>query len=109
MEATQLPYDKFLGLEIHGDGCLAPADDFRYANHLGTVHAGALFSQAEASSGPFLMEHVNAEPNAVVAVLGSAAVKYRQPGRGASYRDADALLMSWKRCRRVLRRAGGLG
>ena len=44
MEVTHLPYNKFLGLEIHGDGRLALPDDSRYRNHLGTVHAGALRS-----------------------------------------------------------------
>ena len=82
MEVTKLPYNKFLGLEIHGDGRLALPVDSRYANHLGTVHAGALFSLAEASGGHYLLEHVDVEPNAVVAVLRSAEIKYKRPGRG---------------------------
>ncbi len=66
MEVTKLPYNKFLGLEIHGDGRLALPDDSRYTNHLGTVHAGALFSLAEAGSGQYLLEHVDVDPDAVV-------------------------------------------
>ena len=82
MEVTQLPYNKFLGLEIHGDGRLALPNDSRYTNHLGTVHAGALFSLAEAGSGQFLLEHVELEPDAVVAVLRGAEIRYKRPGRG---------------------------
>ena len=89
MEVTQLPYNKFLGLETDGDGRLALPDDPRYANHLGTVHAGALFSLAEAGSGQFLLSSVDLDPNAVVAVLRSGEIKYKRPGRGRI----------WSRCK----------
>ena len=82
MEVTQLPYNKFLGLETHEGGRLTLPDDSRYTNHLGTVHAGALFSLAEASSGQFLLRSVYLDPKAVVVVLRSAEIKYRRPARG---------------------------
>ncbi len=82
MEVTKLPYNKFLGLEIHGDAGLALPDDSRYTNHLGTVHAGALCSLPAAGSGQFLLECVDGEPNAVVAVLRRADIKSKRPGRG---------------------------
>lgn len=48
-------------------------------NHLGTVHAAAQFALAEAASAEFLLRKFAALSGNVVAVVRSAAVKYRKP------------------------------
>ena len=59
-----------------------PAAD-HLLNHLGTVHASALFSLAEASSGEFLTRQVTAtERTDIGAVVRKAECKYSSPASG---------------------------
>jgi acyl-coenzyme A thioesterase PaaI-like protein len=48
-------------------------------NHLGTVHAAAQFALAEAASAELLLRMFETLSGNVVAVVRSAAVKYRKP------------------------------
>jgi acyl-coenzyme A thioesterase PaaI-like protein len=48
-------------------------------NHLGTVHAAAQFALAEAASAELLLRRFASLSGGVVAVVRSAAVKYRKP------------------------------
>jgi acyl-coenzyme A thioesterase PaaI-like protein len=48
-------------------------------NHLGTVHAAAQFALAEAASAELLLQRFASLSGGVVAVVRSAAVKYRKP------------------------------
>lgn len=48
-------------------------------NHLGTIHAAAQFALAEAASAELLLRRFTALSGNVVAVIRSAAVKYRKP------------------------------
>lgn len=48
-------------------------------NHLGTVHAAAQFALAEAASAELLLRLFNSISGNAVAVVRSAAVKYRKP------------------------------
>lgn len=51
-------------------------------NHLGTVHAAAQFSLAEAASAECLQRHFAGAVGKVFAVVRSAEVKYRRPATG---------------------------
>ena len=85
MSILDLPYNQHLGLKIERCGdqeilCLEP--DNRHLNHLGTIHAGAIFSLAEAVSGHALLSKLPHLRDKASAVLREAAVKYRRPATG---------------------------
>jgi acyl-coenzyme A thioesterase PaaI-like protein len=84
MDVTKLPFNHLIGLELADPGsdflvCLP--DNVKYTNHLGTVHASALFAVAEAASGLFLLRHLGAEAG-LVPVVRRVEAKFRKPGRG---------------------------
>lgn len=85
MKATDLAYNQTLGI------CAAPAGAAhllelpfspRVQNHLGTAHAAAQFSLAEAASAECLQRDFAAALGEVFAVVRSVEVKYRHPGTG---------------------------
>jgi len=80
---TELPFNSFVGIEANesGPALRLPAGD-QYLNHLGTVHAGALLTLAEAASGEFLLRHFG-ESADVVPVVRRLEAKFRKPARGA--------------------------
>ncbi len=85
MNILELPFNQHVGLGLarHGDRdvvCLDP--ESHHCNHLGTVHAGALYSLAEAASGHELLHRLDLSPTEVMAVLRSAKVKYRRQATG---------------------------
>jgi acyl-coenzyme A thioesterase PaaI-like protein len=84
MDVTALPYNRRLGLEAADaeSGWLVslPASP-DYLNHLGTVHAGALLSVAEAGSAVFLSRHLG-DATGFVPVVRRLESKFRKPARG---------------------------
>jgi len=84
MDVTELPFNRFLGLEPAdpGSGFLVslPASP-QYTNHLGTVHAVALLGVAEAASGEFLIRYFNGI-SVYVPVVRRLESKFRKPARG---------------------------
>jgi len=58
-----------------------------YRNHLNTVHASALFSLAEASSGHFLLNEFS-ELTDIVPVVRKAESKYKKPATGSVFSKA---------------------
>ncbi len=92
MDVTQLPFNEFIGLKYSDkqDYLLMLGDKPEYLNHLSTVHAGALFTLAEATSGHFLLGQFDALSN-IVPVVRKVEVKYRKPASGAVYSNATFL------------------
>jgi len=96
MKIPDIPFNDFIGLKKSDrEGYIMQLESGDiYHNHLGTVHASALFALAEASSGEFLLrDFTEAEIN-VIPVVRKVAVKYSRPVRGpvwskAGYRDTD--------------------
>lgn len=83
MEVTDLPFNRHVGLEQapSGSGHLVSLPEGeQYTNHLGTVHASALFAVAEAGSGVFLVEHFRLDE--VVPVVRRVEAKFRKPAHG---------------------------
>lgn len=84
MKITDLPFNKLIG--INGaedtDYLLSLHDKVDYTNHLGTVHASALFSLAEATSGHFLMLNFPEFDSGLIPVVRQAEVKYKKPAIG---------------------------
>lgn len=98
MNVATLPYNSHLGIRscAEPDRLLEiPADLARYGNHLGTVHAGALMSLAEAASGEALLRAIRHLADDVVPVVRRFECKFRKPETGAVHSAApgmDALL-----------------
>ena len=84
MDVTKLPFNHLIGIELGDPGSdflISLPDDVKYTNHLGTVHASALFAVAEAASGLFLLRHFGADAG-LVPVVRRVEAKFRKPGRG---------------------------
>ena len=79
---TELPYNRLLGLEPAPVSAAVqlPAGP-QYLNHLGTVHAGALLSLAEAASGEFLLTHFSGGAG-LIPVVRRMEAKFRKPASG---------------------------
>ena len=82
MKATDLAYNQALGIRA------APAGGAHLLelpftplvqNHLGTMHAAAQFSLAEAASAECLQRHFGSAVGEVMAVVRGVEVKYRRP------------------------------
>ena len=78
MNILELPFNRHVGLSLTQHNgqeavCLEPEEYHR--NHLDTIHAGALYSLAEAASGHELLNRLDLNPNEAMAVLRSAKVK----------------------------------
>jgi acyl-coenzyme A thioesterase PaaI-like protein len=85
VEITALPFCKHLGLESiavdhRTEICLEPGG--QHLNHLGTIHAGVLFTLAEAAAAQAMLETFPDLVDQVVVVLRSATIKYRQQTTG---------------------------
>lgn len=84
MDVTQLPFNQLIGMEQGKEGSdllVSLPDDPKYTNHLGTVHAGALFALAEAGSGEFLLRHMGSGEG-FVGVVRRVEARFRKPAEG---------------------------
>jgi acyl-coenzyme A thioesterase PaaI-like protein len=85
MDITELPFNQLIGLELSppdSDFLITLPPGIQYTNHLGTVHAGALFAVAEAASGVYLLRELGSLDKDVVPVVRRVDVKFRRPARG---------------------------
>ena len=105
MNVTDIPFNRFLGLRSDGPALTLPADS-NYRNHLGTVHAGAQFSLAEASSGQWLLANFGDGARDHLAVVRHADVKYRRPATGELIAKAEVAPEEAERFWETLRRRG---
>jgi len=92
--SAAVPYNRHLGLALLevGDGRAVvrlPADE-RLHNHVGTQHAGGLFSAAEAASGAAFIGGFAERLGEITPLVRGASVEYTAPARGAI--DATATL-----------------
>lgn len=78
---SNLPFCQKVGVLPGAEGALALPDDAALHNHVGTVHAGALFTLGEAASGVAIAGVVG--ELGVVPLAKSASIAYRKPARGA--------------------------
>ena len=84
MNVLELPFNNYIGLNDADEDeflLMLPESD-NYLNHLKTVHASALFSLAEASSGKFLLIEFADLEFQIIPLLRKASVKYSKPING---------------------------
>ncbi len=94
MDITEIPFNKFLGISLasNKDYLLQLDAKPEYTNHLGTVHAAALFTLAEGSGGQFLLNSFPIQADLVIPVVRKVEVIYKKPATGiivskASFKD----------------------
>ena len=87
MDITHLPFNHFIGIETcegNTEGIFQLSADQKYLNHVGTVHASALYALAEASSGEFLSRNLRIEIESIFPILRRADIKEKSGKRGHS-------------------------
>jgi uncharacterized protein (TIGR00369 family) len=84
--SAAVPFARFLGIAYDevapGRAVLRLADDPAKHNHIGTLHAGALFSLAESASGLAMMATVAERLATVTPLAARAEITYRKVARG---------------------------
>ena len=84
--SAAVPFTRFLGITYDavspGRAVLRLADDPAKHNHIGTLHAGALFSLAESASGLAMMATVAERLAYVTPLAARAEITYRKVARG---------------------------
>ena len=105
MNVADIAFNRFLGLRSDGSVLTLPEDP-RYKNHVGTVHAGAQFSLAEAASGQWLLGKFGDAAADHLAVVRHVEVKYRRPAAGELTAKAEVSDDDAGRFRDTLERRG---
>jgi acyl-coenzyme A thioesterase PaaI-like protein len=85
MEITDIPFNQFIKIEKpqgSGDSLLELETSASHLNHLGTVHACAQMTLAEAGSGEFLMQTLPVFKDRAFGVLRRVEAKYKNPMHG---------------------------
>ena len=85
IDITKVPFNKFLGISLANNPEYLLQLDARedYTNHLGTVHAAALFTLAEDSGAQLLLKSFPEEIiDNVIPVLRKVEVSYKKPATG---------------------------
>jgi acyl-coenzyme A thioesterase PaaI-like protein len=84
--AAAVPFNRHLELEYGrvepGRAEVRLLDREEHRNHVGTLHAGALFSVAEAASGAAFVAAFAEHLGDVIPVVESAEIRYLAPARG---------------------------
>lgn len=91
MNITQLPFNRLIDIleADRTDFLLMLEDRIEYTNHLGTVHAAALYALAEAGSAQFLLSNPIDNFPDLIAVVRKAEVKYSGAAKGKIYVKAS--------------------
>jgi len=79
---SALPFPKHIGIKPNEDGALVLAENQSLYNHLGTLHAGALFTLGESASGATVLRQLGQALAGATPVAKSATIEYRKPARG---------------------------
>ena len=88
MEIVQIPFVKHLGI-LQQDDRLWLHPDPALENHIGTLHAGAIYTLAETASGMALMRNFPELEGNVTALLRSSEVRYKSPAKTTLYATAQ--------------------
>src|SRR3954451_15045805 len=81
-----IPYNRHLGLEVvevgDGRGVVGLPESESLQNHVGTQHAGALFSAGEAASGAAFVGAFAERMGGITPLARSAQIEYRKLAQG---------------------------
>lgn len=85
LHMCDLPFNVMIGMgkcTPDEEGFLCLEADSKYHNHVGTVHASALYSLGEATAGQAMVELMGAKTADYLVLLGRSEGKYRKPAQG---------------------------
>jgi len=88
MEIVQIPFVKHLGI-LQQDNRLWLHRDPALENHIGTLHAGAIYTLAETTSGMALTRDFPKLAGNVTALLRSSEIRYKYPAKTTLYTTAQ--------------------
>ena len=91
MRVSDLPFNKHIGIEDHDGVVSIGVTDF-HMNHLGMVHATAIYGVAEAGSGRFIIDTFGEEFPDALAVARTGTIKYKSP----AMEDILAEVTNWE-------------
>jgi acyl-coenzyme A thioesterase PaaI-like protein len=77
-----LPFPRSIGVADAEEGALALPDADTLKNHVGTMHAGALFTLGESASGVAMLRVLAPVLGGAMPVAKSASIAYQKPARG---------------------------
>jgi acyl-coenzyme A thioesterase PaaI-like protein len=80
-----LPFNVMIGMgkcAPDEEGFLCLEADQKYTNHVGTVHASALYSLGEATAGQAMVELMGDRVSEFLVLLARTEGKYRKPAQG---------------------------
>ena len=88
MEIVQIPFVKHLGILQQDDRLWLPPDTV-LQNHIGTFHAGVIYTLAETASGMALTRDFPKLAGNVTALLRSSEIRYKSPVKTTLYATAQ--------------------
>jgi hypothetical protein len=94
MENLEIPFHKFLNIKRYTDSSefiLMIDERPEYLNHVGTVHACAQITLAEATSGEFLTDNIPNLIDKFFPVVRKSQTKYHKPAHGSLFSKAKIL------------------
>ena len=80
MNITDLPFNHHNHVTENGDSILINDLEI-YKNHLGTIHAAAIFMISEAMSGKWIADKLS-HLNEITPITRSGSIKYKKPALG---------------------------
>jgi acyl-CoA thioesterase FadM len=94
MDVVDIPFNRFVGLTppTQPGAIFSLPADVKYTNHLGSVHASALLTLAEASSGEYLRREFGDLAPQVIPVVRRIEAKFRKPAHGALHSQVTVSL-----------------
>ena len=91
LDIIKVPFNLLLGIiqANNTDYLLQLNAKEEYTNHIGTIHAAALFALAEASGAQFMIKNFPTDLiDSVIPVLRKAEVTYKKPAKGVIVSNA---------------------
>jgi len=79
MEVTEVPFVRHLGIAHRDKQHLQLSPDIHLTNHLGTLHAGALYTLAESQSALFLLQRFPDLAENAIPLLRNGGLTYKKP------------------------------
>ena len=85
MRTLDIPLNRHFGIykiQEPGEFILGMETDEKLKNHVGTLHASALFGLAEATSGEFLLNEFSEYVSEIIPLVRKAEIKFSKPVSG---------------------------
>jgi len=110
MRAVEIPFVAHVGIKEQAGDALQLSLRSEVSNHVGTMHAAALFALAETQSGLFL-QGLFPEYNMdeVMPLLRGSTLKYRSPATSTVYAKASVMLEDQEKFLSQFERKGRAG